>query len=79
MPENKLQKILEGLIASRFVEELKDCRATELIGSPRPVITTLNAINLLAAQRCHAYLLNQTVFAKCFQRFWTRGRCASET
>ncbi len=78
MPENKVQKILGGLIASRFVEEFEGFQGNRVY-RPRSVKTIPNAINLLAAQRCHDYLLNRTVFAKCFQLFWTRGRCASET
>jgi hypothetical protein len=78
MSENKVLKILEALIAGRFVEEFKGLRGSRVYDSPRPVKVILNAINLLVAQRCHACLLNQTVFAKCFRRSWTRGRCASE-
>ena len=39
------------------------------MNSRMQVITTLNAIYPLAAQRNRAYLLNQTVYEKCFQRF----------
>jgi hypothetical protein len=69
MPDNKVQKILVELIAGRFVEEFEGFQGIRVYRLTEAGKNHPNAIKLLAAQQCHAYLLNQTEFAKCFQLF----------
>ena len=69
MPENKVQKILERLIASRFVDEFEGLQGNRVYRLTEAGKNHPQRDNLPAAQRCHASLLNQTVFAKCFQQF----------
>ena len=86
MPENKVQKILEGLIVSRFVEEFEGLQGNRVIGSRMRVIATLNAIYPLAAQRNHAYLLIRPCTKSAFNDFRLGGaahprrdRCAQNS
>ncbi len=69
MPENKIRKILEGLIASRFAEEFEGLQGNRVYqltdtGNNHPQRD-------LSARRADEPRLpvNQTVYEKCFQRF----------
>jgi len=66
MPENKVQKIIEALVANRFVEEFEGLQGSRVYRLTAAGKIIPNAINVLTARRCRACLLNQTESVSAF-------------